>query len=250
MNHADLRELLGVYAVDALEGEEHEAVEEHLAGCDECRSEVAAHREAAALVASGPTEAPPELWERIRDEIDIGPERSETGRVTPLMPSARRAVRRWRVATAAGAVAAMALSVVAVNAVLDRRDLEERVDELAAAVEGSSISGAARAAQVDPTARRVTLRSPDEERIVHLVHLGDGSGFIVDDNLEPLPEGRTYQLWALSGDVAISAGVLGPSPDVEPFSAAGSIDGFAITAEQSGGVVQPSDDPLVLGFFD
>ncbi len=47
----------------------------------------------------------------------------------------------------------------------------------------------------------------------------------------------------------ISLGLLGPDPAVVPFSVAGdgSVQAFAITAEQAGGVVQSTNQPVVAG---
>src|SRR5690606_35755181 len=54
----EFTELLGAYALDAVEPDEREAVERHLADCPRCRSEVAEHREVAAYLAHAGTDAP------------------------------------------------------------------------------------------------------------------------------------------------------------------------------------------------
>ena len=65
LNHAELRELLGAFALDAVDNEEREAVERHLAECRPCRAEVAEHREVAAVMAAGWAPAPDGVWDRI-----------------------------------------------------------------------------------------------------------------------------------------------------------------------------------------
>ena len=45
MTHEESIEFLATYALDAVEGEEREAVEEHLAECPRCRAELDAFRE-------------------------------------------------------------------------------------------------------------------------------------------------------------------------------------------------------------
>ncbi|HEX8322213.1 anti-sigma factor [Longimicrobium sp.] len=51
MTHDEVREALGAEALGALDGGERERVLAHVAGCDACRAELGALREAAALVA-------------------------------------------------------------------------------------------------------------------------------------------------------------------------------------------------------
>lgn len=241
MNHEQIRELLGAYAVDAVEETERRAVELHLDTCDACVAEVGRHLEAASFLASDPTSAPSELWERIQAAIHEDGSR----RVVPM--------RRRRLATwigAAAAVAAVAVStVLTVDALSDQRRLEDRVNDLAATLERSGAERAAQAALLDPRSKLVVLRSPDSSLLARVVYLPDGHGYLVDHNLDPLAEGRAYQLWVLAGDRKVSAGVLGASPGVVGFAAAGEIAGFAITAEDGSGAAQPTSDPVVVGFL-
>jgi hypothetical protein len=69
-------------------------------------------------------------------------------------------------------------------------------------------------------------------------------GYLVKDNLRPLPTGGTYQLWALGGPDPISAGVLGRDPGVVAFTVDPSASGLAITPEREGGVVAPEHPPV------
>ena len=75
---------------------------------------------------------------------------------------------------------------------------------------------------------------------------------LVGTNLSPLPKGKTYQLWGMKGDQAISVGTFGvdahgcalyslPLLDVKNF------DKFAVTMEPAGGVAQPSGAMHLLG---
>jgi len=47
LSHVEVVDLLGAYALDALEGDEREAVERHVAQCASCTAEIADHREVA-----------------------------------------------------------------------------------------------------------------------------------------------------------------------------------------------------------
>ena len=50
MTHDEVSELLGAFALDAVDGEEYEQIEAHLSECPRCRAEVDAHREVAAAL--------------------------------------------------------------------------------------------------------------------------------------------------------------------------------------------------------
>ena len=74
----------------------------------------------------------------------------------------------------------------------------------------------------------------------------DGTGYLAEHTLEPLPADRTYQLWAIVDGKAISAGILGPEPGVVPFHIdRDGFQGFAITEEVIGGVTSSENDPVV-----
>jgi anti-sigma factor RsiW len=74
MTHAEITELLGAYALDAVSPEEAAAIEQHLAECPRCRAEVAAHREVAGVLGNLSGTAPAGLWNRIADELALGSE--------------------------------------------------------------------------------------------------------------------------------------------------------------------------------
>ena len=82
-SHGGIEALLAAYALDAVDEDEVAAVDRHLAECAGCRRELAAHREAAVLLADEGTPSPAGVWERIRAEIDQPTPR-------PELP------RRWR----------------------------------------------------------------------------------------------------------------------------------------------------------
>jgi len=74
MAHHEIEELLGAYALDAVDADEARLVEDHLADCPRCRAEVAEHREVAALLTTGSTEPVPDgLWDRIAADLGDTP---------------------------------------------------------------------------------------------------------------------------------------------------------------------------------
>ena len=72
MTHADIAELLGAWALDAVDDDEWHAVAAHLEECPRCRAEVAQHLEVVALLANSGADAPEGLWDRIAGELDGG----------------------------------------------------------------------------------------------------------------------------------------------------------------------------------
>ena len=84
MTHDEIGELLGAYALDAVDPAERDAIEEHLLSCAKCRAEVADHREVAALLAHGGSDAPAELWDRIAGSLEQAPPRLDLAPVASL----------------------------------------------------------------------------------------------------------------------------------------------------------------------
>src|SRR5215212_7547374 len=111
LTHADIEELLGAYALDAVDGDEQEAIEIHLRECPRCRAEVADHREVAALLAHGGQPAPDGIWDRIVDSLEEAPPRLN---LAPVVPLTRRRGVGMRLAAAVAAVAAAVIGLLAV----------------------------------------------------------------------------------------------------------------------------------------
>jgi anti-sigma factor RsiW len=66
----EIEELLGAYALDAVDPDERRLVEAHLAVCPRCRDELAGHLEVASWMAGGGSRAPEGVWDRIVDALD------------------------------------------------------------------------------------------------------------------------------------------------------------------------------------
>lgn len=243
----DLHELVGAYALDALDADEAEDFERHLESCPRCRAELRDHRETAALLAHAGTAAPAGVWERIAEKLDGGGEPVPDLDRDVVIPIGRvRAGRApvWRRAAVAAAVAAAA--IIAVNSVVlvNQRDDIARLDPSSA----SSVQALAdRALEQDGT-RVATLRQPGGGAIADVVITRDGRGFLTRANLPGLDADHTYQLWGLRGDhTPVSLGVLGRRPDAVAFSAAVPIDKLAVTVEVAGGVAVSANPAFVVG---
>lgn len=237
VTHLEIQELLGAYAIHAVDAEERRGVETHLSECPSCRTEVSEHLETAALLSAGAVRAPAFGWERIAAALEDSPPQLDLRRVT------RRSVS-LKVASAIAICAAIVIGFLALKVAQQDR----RMDQMSAALADESLMRSALAVAAHPEAERLLLLSPDQTRTADVVFLPDGTGYIVRHNLKPLPTDRTYQMWALEGDRAVSIGVIGYRPGVVAFRFSGEIEGFAITNEVAGGVNVTGNAPVVSGF--
>ena len=238
MDHDQIADLLGAFAVDALDQDESELVARHLDTCPRCTQEVDEHREAAAALAFAGETAPEGLWERIQSRLDEAPPEMDLAPIVPFRsrPPGPAAPRR-PVFRAAALVAAAAAAVVIAVLGVQVADLRDRVSDL----------DHHQLPVVGPHAVAVSLRSPDGSMVVSAVVTADGSGYVAPGNLPGLPSGQTYQLWAITGGHPVSVGVLGPEMGLSTFKADGRIDNLAITAENAPGAATPNLPPVVIG---
>lgn len=269
LNHAEVVDLLGAYALDALEPAERRAVDQHLEGCQACLNEIIAHREVAGLLTPGWASPPPGLWDRIAASLEEVPPpldlaqvralRAREGQAPPLAPPppaptapafGRRRAGGPRRSLGLGIAAMVAVAAVAMVGFLGIRVADDRrqIRSLAVGQHGDELQRSANAAQADPAARKVALVSADGYRNAQAVVLPDGTGYVVRSNLPALAKERTYQLWAVEGTSRISVGVLGPQPGIVPFKVdPAAVSALAITDEVAGGVISTTRDPVVLG---
>jgi anti-sigma-K factor RskA len=86
-----------------------------------------------------------------------------------------------------------------------------------------------------------------------LWNTGDDEALFYGVNLPQVPEGKTYQLWAIAGDVPKSAGVFkvdGRGNNVhliKSLSEFGDINTFAVSLEPAGGVPLPTGEIYLAG---
>lgn len=240
MTHAEIEELLGAYALDAVEPAEADVIEAHLHECPRCRAEVADHRETAAMLAHVGATAPAGLWDRIAGSLEEPPPGLELARVVPLRPESRRG-GRWLPAIAAAAAAV--IGVLGFKVV----DQDQRIDELVAVVEEEGINRDIAALALDPDTIKVELVSTDGRYQAEAVLGENGQGYIVRDNLPALGPDRTYQLWGQVGQGLVSLGLLGRNPSAIGFHVEGRVMALALTEEVAGGVAQSANAPVVIG---
>ena len=241
----EIEELIGVYALDAVDDDERNAVERHLAVCARCRAELVEHREVAALLAYDGAPAPTDLWDRIVVSLEEPPpamrlKLDDPAEVVPL--ESRRRTNRGRGLYLA--IAGIAAAVALVLGLVVVRQHDDGPGQLA-------LSALAEQARATPGSTTATLRPPSGETGVDAVAIvtPDGQGYLEAGNLPALPADRTYQLWGVVDDQAISLGVLGTNPDITAFQVddANRVAAYAITDEAAGGVIASQNQPVVVG---
>jgi anti-sigma-K factor RskA len=235
MTHNELEELLGVYALDALEDEERQLVDDHLATCPRCRSELAAHREVAALlgnaVGESPAAAPEELWDRIAASLS-----DEPPALSPISrPKARRSPALFVPLGALAAALVLVVGLLAAKVV----NLDHQVTSL------NHQAGVAKVLS-NPSHETVELTSATSRWRATVVVL-DGQGYLINPSMPTLGPTQTFQLWALSRGKVVSLGVLGPNPSAVAIQLEPYMTVLMITAEPLGGTPVPTTPVLVRG---
>ena len=246
MTHLDVQESLGVYALNAVDKDERELIERHLGVCAECSAEVAEHREVAAMLSATENSAPLGAWTGIAEQLTWRDRAAKTA--SNVVPLKRRWLRPVAVAAALVVLGAAAIvQSVRLNGVQDDlRTEQETVAALSDELASPQLSRVASSALGDPASQLVSLGSQETSANAIIVLMPDGTGYLTQHTLEPLPADRTYQLWAIVDGQVISAGVLGSDPGVVPFHIdVEGFEGFAITEEVVGGVVASENQPVV-----
>src|SRR5688572_2879386 len=211
LRHDNLRDLLGAFALGAVDAQEAAAIRKHLATCAECQAELAELWAAVETLPDTvePMEPPPALRDRIAAAVMAEP-RPEPHRVrvqepptvaSPAQPATRppepiRRPTRWTMATP-WAAAAAAMLLVALGLFLWNMQLREQI----AATTPETIALAPTDAA--PGASGEVLYDPA------------GNLLVLDvQNLPPLAAGEVYEVWLIGADgVPAPAGVFDQSSD-------------------------------------
>jgi anti-sigma factor RsiW len=258
ISHEEASELLGAYALHAVDGDEVTEVEAHLDTCPRCRAELDGLREVAGALGNSVEEPPEGLWSGIVSRL---PERRDGGEPVPPMPhlgspepspfrAPATAPRPKRSRAAVATVGAFAVAAAAVALVLGIGLVQanHKVSNLQQAA-GHQVGATVKAALQSPGHQVIDLDSSTHRQLAQFVVVPDGRGFLVSSHLPKLHSGSTYQLWGIVGNQAISLGLLGAAPNEATFTMAGSVQPMqlSITAEPAGGSVVPTTSILATG---
>ncbi|MFO7590678.1 MAG: anti-sigma factor [Acidimicrobiia bacterium] len=254
----ELGQLLGAYALDAIaDDDERSQVESYLGREASARDEVAELREVAALLAAAGSPPPPDgLWERIEAALEAEPPRL----VLPLDSARERRARRGigiRVAVGIAAASAVAAAAAAFVVTDEMAQQEDRLALVEAQMGVEGTRRAALAAMASPQARVAHLEPADPAAppaaSATVVTMPGGDAFLMAEALPDLARGRTYQLWAMTGDhdrpTLLSSAILGRHVDVVSFHAPDGSLGFLITDEPAPGVTTSGRPTLLAGEF-
>ena len=262
MEHEEIEELLGAYALNAVEPNEAVLIGAHVSHCSECRAEFEQHLEVAALLPASASFAPSSVWDTISGEIAVSEgiassrEDAASTQTAESLPGGPDNVINLRVRWIRPMAAVAAFVLIAGAAVVQSVRVGQIDDDLAAEratvaaltvqLDQPVLDTAVSRALEDPLSQQVVLGSEVSGSNAIIVLMPDGTGYLAEHSLKPLPKDRTYQLWAIVGGKVISAGILGTEPGVVPFHIdPDGFEGFAITEEVVGGVPASQNDPVV-----
>lgn len=256
--HQEIQQLLGAFALDAVDFDEAATIEAHLATCPRCRDEVRDHREVASLLAYAGTTAPEGMWDRLAANLEDGPPAAAAPALGSgaRIASRRQGTRGRRGIGIASAVAAASLFAglgaaggLQVQSALRNQDadIEAVARTLSEDAGRARLLREAAAAALADGARSVHLVTPGNAPLADAVVLADGTGYLIDRGAPVLPSGRTYQLWAVAGGQKLSVGVLGGKVDVLTFRAPQATDALALTDERSPGVTATQNQAVGYG---
>jgi anti-sigma-K factor RskA len=254
-DHATEREKTGAYALGLLADDERREFEAHLASCLECVREVRELVEAAAALggSAGAHEPPAHLRAAILAKIgDRGTAGSGRG----------DAIRWWLVAASIALVASagygslMRARVAKLGSELDAARVKLAATE-------TTMAGLRRTAA---SADRLTviLASADITRVdlagQAVAPLAGGRAFwsrsrgliVTATNLPPAAADKVYQLWMVTAQAKISAGLFSPDDHGTAAVVVDSPSGvqpvaIAVTLEPAGGVPQPTGPMYLVG---
>jgi anti-sigma-K factor RskA len=246
--HEELKANAAGYVLGSLDAEERRAFESHLAGCAECSAEVASLRPVVGALASVVPQVTPraELRDRI---LSAGGE--EAGQGTGLKTRPYTVHDRKSPAALSWLPLAAAI-VIAVGAAVYVVRLQRQIGELQARFDQAQATTAVLAA---PDLARIDLQgqplAPDA-RARALWSRSRGLVFTAA-NLPPAPEGKSYQVWVVTAQAPISAGLLTPDSSgvgtqyyMTPADIAPPV-AVAVTLEPAGGVPAPTGERYLVG---
>jgi anti-sigma-K factor RskA len=254
LTRVELDELLALYALDALDGEEHAQVTRYVERDVAAREELDSLRQAVSWLPPDDVRAPASLWAGIEGALDVSSRAPEPPRLRFAAAEAAtatdpgRATRRGRRVVAVLAAAAIVIALV-LGVQVSRQ--QHRIDDLAAEMHRDPMERQAMTARASPDAHVIPLDAMQGGAGADVVMLPDGTGYLMGRELPELDAGRAYQLWATVGEGpgarTVSLGVLGRAPGISPFRLAATPTMFEVTAEPAGGSDAPGGAVVLRG---
>jgi anti-sigma-K factor RskA len=254
MTDAEARELLPLYALNALEPGEAAQVEAFIARNPDARTELQGFLETTAVLARSVPQLEPagELRSKVLEKIRVTAQVAQSVSLPiqmPAPPASNQAPSRWLIPF---------LSTLAIAASLIAVVLGTRVSSLNTELEAARIQNASQISSLQnelktirtqnasgvavvaaPGAKMYALFDPSNKKpIGQVVLTKDGRVFFAHE-LGTIPTGKTWQAWAITKDSkAVSLGVFAGSSITQ--SAPVNVAAFGVSEEPAGGSSQPT----------
>ncbi len=242
MNRERFEDLKDAYVLGALPEEDRSEFERYLAVHPDLQTEVEELGTVAGLLALSPQEQepPPDLRRRIMDTVEaeaVQPRVDPPARRRPWLAGLWEALGPRDLALAAAAMLVIGLFSWSMLLQGEVRDLQGHVQDLQSQPQGPQMialggTGTQRGAQAE------------------LITLEGDRAVLVAENMPPVPEGKTYQIWVIKGDTPQPSGLFLPKGDsiaaVVENPVVGA-DAVAVTVEPEGGSKKPTTDPMLVG---
>ena len=240
MAHEHFKEMLTTHALSALDRGDEQALEEHLATCQECLKELDEWCATAATMsfASPAAEPSPEVRERLMSQIRA--ERATPSKVVPLVPKTRVAPRPGSLLQIA---AALIIGVLLISVFLLWRENQTRQAELNREREIAEFFTRPGARVMELSGTKVAPGA-----YAKLAYDKNGNAMLMAKGLPAAPSGKAYQLWFIVGDNKMPGRTFGTDAtgkgelkdEIPSAALSGAV--FAVTLEPEGGVPKPTGD--------
>jgi anti-sigma-K factor RskA len=263
-DHEERREQAALYVLGTLPPAERATFEEHLSSCAECSADVRALAPVTTALAQVVPQAapPPQLRERVLAAVD-----ASANHIANSRGGHRGAPNNvpW-LAAAAALVLAAALGAYTAQLRTRISTLEDQLRAAALRVgESERQIAEARQSAIQAQSTVAVLAAPDLARAdlagQAVAPGASGRAFwsrsrglvFTGSNLPPLPPGRVYQLWVVTPNAPISAGLLRPDAQGRVSSVTQTPANLpqpvamALTVEPEGGVPAPTGDRYLVG---
>jgi anti-sigma-K factor RskA len=257
--HPTREEDFDLYALGALEGDEEQAIETHVASCPDCSRRLAEARGRIAMLALiAPPVAPStnvkaRLMKQVRDTAPSAP----PSRAAREPERAGGFFGQWWTAVLVPVGIALAITAIVLwtqNRRLDQQlaalrvDMEQQQQQLELARQVADLI-TARDTMVVPLAPQPGM----PRGTAHVMYNQKMGMLMYEGELEPAPSNKSYQLWLVPAQGnPISAGVFSPGNNKTNHFMMKLPEGvtpkaFAVTLEPAGGRPQPTGPKVLVG---
>lgn len=257
MDHEDLKQMLPLHALASLDHNESQALEQHLAGCAECRKELDGWRGTASNLAyvSSPVDPSPRVRTRILESIRSEDQNHKSVVTFSRPPTSMAVSAGW--SRGLQAIAAIVLIALIASLIVMRQAnhrAQKAIEQMSAQLQESrtQLEKEKQALRVltTPGARMAELAGTKEAPGAHAmlaVDMKSRRAVFMAQGLPQAPAGKAYQLWFISGtkpmpghvfktDAAGNAMMMDDQLPPEALTAGA----YAVTLEPQEGVEAPT----------